>query len=744
MANLKSLTVDGVLIKKGGTESIGLEQSITTLATIGTNIQYESTNTCSFSSIAYDINADKIVVAYRDNTDAGKGKAVVGTVSSYANFTLSCTTQQYYGWMKPVPPLTTSSLSVGMTVTSGGGAPFPSGATITSIPNSETASGPTGASATGTFDLTFSRAEGIVWGTPVQFSTGETTAYPGGNVGQCGFAIAYDPDEEKVVIAWSEGDGGIWAGGSGLLAGGKGTSKVGTVSGTGTGGTISFGSEGIWETACSVAHGQFSKCMVYDTNQNKMVITWRGWGGNNTGTSPRHQGWASVGTVSGTGISWGTPVLVEPVNSINYGKFEFPAITYDAASQNIVIAWVGDREMTLGRLESNQGLARVGTVSGTTITFGTTVEHSSGYGTDAGGNDTDFDALSYDVNAQKILFCYQDRPNHFGFNEAGVTRVGTVSGTGTSGTVAFGKEYLFSTRVGDYLPSFSTAHYGIGYPAALMDICYNPDIQKHLISWMHNKSPDTTPTQDDFVLGKTATITSVGPLTCTTNSTTTVTTADTSSLAVGMSVSGTGMGVGASAVADGFHLDTVTEITSITNSTTFVISAASSASGTPSLTFTSLSLSDQVTIEDSVPRVDPPDRFDNHKAYDSVAKKMIYVRGDVNPSATMISFDADAIIIDPSTGSFFEIDLETASTPVGNIQINNVNATSSQVSSFDIKIIQGSTARQVTWSDISEINWTGGTPPTLTATNNAVDILRFTTYDNGTSWYGKVVGQNFS
>ena len=77
------------------------------------------------SNIVYDVNADKIVVAYRDDTDAGKGKAVVGTVSSTT----------------------------------------------------------------------------IVWGTPVQFSTGETTAVAGGNVSQIGFAMDYHTVAQKVVIA---------------------------------------------------------------------------------------------------------------------------------------------------------------------------------------------------------------------------------------------------------------------------------------------------------------------------------------------------------------------------------------------------------------------------------------------------------------------------------------------------------------------------------------------------------------
>ncbi len=60
--------------------------------------------------------------------------------------------------------------------------------------------------------------------------------------------------------------------------------------------------------------------------------------------------------------------------------------------------------------------------------------------------------------------------------------------------------------------------------------------------------------------------------TCTINSTTTVTTSDTAVLRVGMIVSGTGIPTNAT-------------ISSITNSTTFVISSAATSSGTPSLNF---------------------------------------------------------------------------------------------------------------------------------------------------------------
>ena len=79
---------------------------------------------------------------------------------------------------------------------------------------------------------------------------------------------------------------------------------------------------------------------------------------------------------------------------------------------------------------------------------------------------------------------------------------------------------------------------------------------------------------------------------------------------------------------------------------------------------------------------------------------------------------------------------------VSAITVSNASAT--HVSSFVLKITEGSTARQIEFSELSAFKWIGGTTPTLTTTNNAVDILSFTTYDNGTTWHGTVVGQNYS
>ncbi len=46
-------------------------------------------------------------------------------------------------------------------------------------------------------------------------------------------------------------------------------------------------------------------------------------------------------------------------------------------------------------------------------------------------------------------------------------------------------------------------------------------------------------------------------------------------------------------------------------------------------------------------------------------------------------------------------------------------------------------------SNGTNVDWAGGTGPDVTTTANAIDIFSFTTYDNGTTWYGGIVGQEF-
>lgn len=63
--------------------------------------------------------------------------------------------------------------------------------------------------------------------------------------------------------------------------------------------------------------------------------------------------------------------------------------------------------------------------------------------------------------------------------------------------------------------------------------------------------------------------------------------------------------------------------------------------------------------------------------------------------------------------------------------------------SFVLRLKQGATTvSTLTWP-ASGLKWPGGTAPELTATVGAEDIFTFVTFDQGTTWYGFVSGQDF-
>jgi len=114
-------------------------------------------------------------------------------------------------------------------------------------------------------------------------------------------------------------------------------------------------------------------------------------------------------------------------------------------------------------------------------------------------------------------------------------------------------------------------------------------------------------------------------------------------------------------------------------------------------------------------------------------------------SAGVVEFKAgiteDAVTL---TGTTTTIDLATATNFVHDLTgattytFSNP-ATTGNATAFTLKIIQDSTARAVTWP--ASVDWAGGTAPTLTATNNGVDVFVFYTIDGGTTYYGFTAGQ---
>ena len=200
-------------------------------------------------------------------------------------------------------------------------------------------------------------------------------------------SATFDSTANKVVIAYTD------TGNSG-----HGTAIVGTVSGT----AISFGTAVVFESA---ATGYISA--VYDSNADRTVISYMDDANSDYGTS-------IVGTVSGTAISFGTAVV------FNAGESTYVSSTYDSTAQKVVISY-----MDGGSSPSNQGTAIVGTVSGTSISFGTEVIFNAA--------SSNYMGMTYDANANQVVIGYQE-------TSKGYVILGTTSGT----SISFGTAVVFN------------------------------------------------------------------------------------------------------------------------------------------------------------------------------------------------------------------------------------------------------------------------------------------------------------
>ena len=85
-------------------------------------------------------------------------------------------------------------------------------------------------------------------------------------------------------------------------------------------------------------------------------------------------------------------------------------------------------------------------------------------------------------------------------------------------------------------------------------------------------------------------------------------------------------------------------------------------------------------------------------------------------------------------------------TLTGNVtSLNFTGATAGRACAVTVYFKQGGTARTLAWTLSSgTLKWAGGTAPTITATANAIDCCVFESIDGGTTWFGSLVGQNFS
>jgi hypothetical protein len=242
----------------------------------------------------------------------------------------------------------------------------------------------------------------ITFGTEVVFETAEVQDV----------SATFDSNANKVVIAYSDAGNSYY-----------GTAIVGTVSGT----SISFGTPVVFAAIYAV-----TMASTFDSTSNKIVIGYRD-------VSNSYYGTAIIGTVSGTSISFGTAVVFETANS------QPIQLVFDPSSNKIVVVYRDQGN-------SNYGTAIIGTVSGTSITFGTVTVFVS-------ANATYISNPIIDTDNNKVIVFYQDGGN----SNYGTAIVGTVSGT----SISFGTAAVFNT----------------GSTALWTGAAYNPTIQKLVIAY---------------------------------------------------------------------------------------------------------------------------------------------------------------------------------------------------------------------------------------------------------------------
>ena len=224
------------------------------------------------------------------------------------------------------------------------------------------------------------------FGTDVVFDTANYTDY---------LSAVYDSSAQKVVYFYPDFNNS-----------GYGTAVVGTVSGS----SISFGTPVVFESANTSWIAS-----TYDSASSKVVVAYSDAGNSDYAT-------AAVGTVSGTSISFGTPVVFQT------SRPNYTTATFDSSNNKVVIAYQDN-------LNSNYGTVVIGTVSGTSISFGTPVVFNSAT--------TYYPALTFDSNTNKVVLAYRDGNN----GNAGTARVGTVSGS----SISFGSAAVFQSLSSNYM-----------------------------------------------------------------------------------------------------------------------------------------------------------------------------------------------------------------------------------------------------------------------------------------------------
>ena len=421
-------TVNGKLIifyaqasQSGAARVITVDGANKTISA-GSELVYESGSTDTTGSAAYNTLAGKAQSMCKDQGDSNKAKLYLFTVSG-TSITLDSTTvidtngcDRFAGDFSPslgasvfvytdegasqgeafvtklgYNTLTSENyigMSRGVNFQSGSAASLGSATTFESATVSNIASGydtsndkvvifyrDHGNSDYGTAVVGTVSGSSISFGTPVVFNSDLTQA----------MVTAFDSSNNKMPVFFSDSNN-------------YGKFRVGTVSGT----SISFGSKDVFS-----ALNTRNISVTFDTSVNKFLVVYRRAGNYSYGG-------ARVGTVSGTNMTFGTEV------NFNEAQTHRIRSTFDSSNNKHVVVYYDGGN-------SDHGTAIVGTISGTNVSFGSEVVFNA-----ATTNQTN---CVFDSSNNKVVVTYYDGGN----SDYGTAIVGTVSGT----SISFGSEVVF-------------------------------------------------------------------------------------------------------------------------------------------------------------------------------------------------------------------------------------------------------------------------------------------------------------
>ena len=253
-------------------------------------------------------------------------------------------------------------------------------------------------------------------------------------------AVVYDTTNDKYVLFYVEG--------------GTGKAKVGTLSGT----TITWGTAVTYAASVNTtSQGFYDAC--YDPHNNKCIVFFK--------NASNNRGSVCSGTVSGTSITFGTPVIVMQNDIMESGT-----ITYcPNANHNYVIA---GNDGSNSRFISNVGY-NSGTNSSTWDNNVTLISSNQGF----------VPGSCWDPVAQKIVVVWSDATNS--------SRGKMIAGTIASNAVTWGT-----------IQEFSSANCG-----RATSVVHHPPSGKNVIVWTEGASPDYSRAVTATLSGTTFTLGSV-------------------------------------------------------------------------------------------------------------------------------------------------------------------------------------------------------------------------------------------